>query len=773
MTQQGVTSFQSPGLSSPESAKEDAEVLDHARALGDTTGQTSIVMENNAVDNSGDVGWITHEHQPITMAPTGDLMDATSLPESMFQINDLGDFAVERTTAEPTMGAPNINWLSDNQYLSMWESQLPAVPSGLGHMAYTFSSGLVRPNVASPWISTNYNDVGVTEVERSAPNLGYTSNPVATISPQHSRADSNRGSSTSRSNDGALYVDGTMARAPFRGQLLGRHMNQNSTSSAAGVESDNEAPDSLEASGQTGYSHYVSHGLYSKLVSAAREHAGLQVTESTTSLIPPIGSSQSRAPLDLTTLQAAILSMIDRLHSGQKIATERALGQRFILVEQCRRMNLLSRTPPKIDNGIIPGNTLIVAEWLQAQSELRTGLMLWVLDSIIAYEFDCPHLLQLHEVKTTLPCQEEMWDEPTLEQIQGNSYHQATVFEALHLLYMEKRQPSNLTEFGNIAMIYAVCQRTKEAAYQYETALSRWTPVAHVEPCSQSSTVVEAWPPSLGIIARWRNSACDCLDILHWKANGKAANAGGSEHPTILLLHLSRLYLLAPHKHLQKVATYTWLSGANDEIYDTTGHSEACTHLRRWANVDQYKARLSIIHAGALMWHVRRYSSDGFIEPHAIHLATLLLWAYSIFTARSMSPELPQNTGVSTPRHELESYVPKGSINPRATPNRDHEDDEEEPEPAFIHLDRPCDDEMVQTYIRLGHKMQGYMQRVGDICSSDAPPKILKEGIRLLSHRRAKEKAWGIENSFVKSLTSLLDATIELQSERTAASGLP
>jgi hypothetical protein len=321
---------------------------------------------------------------------------------------------------------------------------------------------------------------------------------------------------------------------------------------------------------------------------------------------------------------------------------------------------------------------------------------------------------------------------------------------------MKKQQLSNLTEFGNIVMIYAVCQRTKEATYQYQTPLSRWTPVANVEPCPESVTVAESWPPSVDIITRWRNSACDCLDILHWKANGKAANAGGSEHPTILLLHLSRLYLLAPCKHLQTVATSAALFKDSNEIRDTVEYSEACKQLHLWANVDQYKARLSIVHAGALMWHVRRYSRNGFMEPHAIYLATLLIWAYSVFATPPTDSGFLQNTdGPNSRQHPTNQAL--RSSDDAGTPTE--YDDEEEPEPKFIHLDRPCDDEIVQTFIRVGHKMQGYMQRVGNICSSGAPSRILKEGVRLLLNTQTKQNAWGIEISFSQSLTGLLDAT--------------
>ncbi len=33
--------------------------------------------------------------------------------------------------------------------------------------------------------------------------------------------------------------------------------------------------------------------------------------------------------------------------------------------------------------------------------------------------------------------------------------------------------------------------------------------------------------------------------------------------------------------------------------------------------------------------------------------------------------------------------------------------DDSDPEPMFIHLDRPCDDEMVQTFVRIGHQDGG------------------------------------------------------------------
>jgi hypothetical protein len=144
------------------------------------------------------------------------------------------------------------------------------------------------------------------------------------------------------------------------------------------------------------------------------------------------------------------------------------------------------------------------------------------------------------------------------------------------------------------------------------------------------------------------------------------------------------------------------------------------------------------------------------MEPHAIYLATLLIWAYSVFATPLTDSEFLQNTDGPNSRQHPTSQALRSSDD-AGTPTE--YDDEEDPEPKFIHLDRPCDDEIVQTFIRVGHKMQGYMQRVGNICNSGASSRILKEGVRLLSYVKTEQNAWGIDVSYSQSLTSLLDAT--------------
>jgi len=73
-------------------------------------------------------------------------------------------------------------------------------------------------------------------------------------------------------------------------------------------------------------------------------------------------------------------------------------------------------------------------------------------------------------------------------------------------------------------------------------------------------------------------------------------------------------------------------------------------------------------------------------------------------------------------------------------------------QPEFIHLDRPCDDEMVQHFVRNGHNMSGHMSNVGDICKT--PQKVLLEGAKLLRTRLA---CWGVSREYYDILTKLAE----------------
>ena len=133
-------------------------------------------------------------------------------------------------------------------------------------------------------------------------------------------------------------------------------------------------------------------------------------------------------------------------------------------------------------------------------------------------------------------------------------------------------------------------------------------------------------------------------------------------------------------------------------------YEEPLNAIGRWLRQDHYKARLSIIHAGAIFWHVRRYSVRSPLEPDALFIAAIVLWAYCAYNRMTSAAVArpPENT-----RTELQSKDLTDISN-------------------LIQIDRPCDDELVQTFIRKGDQMQPYMTRVGSLSNPEAAVEILK-----------------------------------------------
>lgn len=348
-------------------------------------------------------------------------------------------------------------------------------------------------------------------------------------------------------------------------------------------------------------------------------------------------------------------------------------------------------------------------------------------------------------------------------------------------------------------MVHAIIQRTKTVVSQYQTGLVSWMPSSTTQPRSAVKRIQETWPPSLPILSRWRNSACDCLDILHWEANGISAKAGGWEPFTIFHLHLSRLILLTPTGSLQTLASA--LSVPRERW--TPSHSRkadvARSQVLRWAVDDQFKARLAVIHSGALFWHVRRYSIDSFLEPFGVYMAALVLWAYSLsvqFLATSVgelaSTAQDQNQTTTTEQLGTANDGSGGGASDN-TRNNNHNDIspnlsaatgsspmtdlDDECEPLQFHIDRPCDDEIVQAYVKHGQKMSGHLSQAGPLCQEGVPRKILLQGQRILQRRRkchvqasddvsttnqnrphTGEFVWGVADRFIEMLGNLSES---------------
>ena len=347
--------------------------------------------------------------------------------------------------------------------------------------------------------------------------------------------------------------------------------------------------------------------------------------------------------------------------------------------------------------------------------------------------------LLLASRKNPLPCDEATWSAANNPEwrklIQGRqcrkivneiclkSLATPSIQRALDSLYIEKSMP-NLGEFSQIIVLHAVFEETWKVSSFYERPMSLWIPSATRAAIPAPSEARIASNPTY---SKWRNAACDCFDVLHWYANSKIAQASGVEHPTVIQLHLARVVLLAPCASLRALANFL-SSRPNFSRAEMPSEIQAAEKdIIHWVCSDYHKARLSMIHAGMVFWHVRRYSRRAFYEPNAVYLATLAVWAYGLFAARS----------------SMNSNLPSRSRSGTSSPTNEQNDDDM---PSFVRLDRPCDDELVQWYIRYGspERMTASITRVGNVCSSKGPTRMLREGASILTQLG---KIWSIANN--------------------------
>jgi hypothetical protein len=93
----------------------------------------------------------------------------------------------------------------------------------------------------------------------------------------------------------------------------------------------------------------------------------------------PVPEVEEKRALDFVTLQAALLNYLSLLHCGQNGAVQRALNRRYHLIEAYRSLNLLSvagKPSSEIRGEADPED--VFRHWLDSESLIRTGWMIWV-----------------------------------------------------------------------------------------------------------------------------------------------------------------------------------------------------------------------------------------------------------------------------------------------------------------------------------------------------------------------------------------------------------
>lgn len=151
-----------------------------------------------------------------------------------------------------------------------------------------------------------------------------------------------------------------------------------------------------------------------------------------------------------------------------------------------------------------------------------------------------------------------------------------------------------------------------------------------------------------------------------------------------------------------------------------------------------------------------------FYEPVSVFLATLSLWAYSYYTSKATDRQKKDATAeeggssASASRQQSPGQM-EDTSGGLSSGNSTAPYGDGDPDPTFVRLDRPCDDEMVQLFVRSGRppKMKAYITGVGDICAAEGPVRILREGRKIL---QKVSFAWARTTRYYDILESLEQA---------------
>ena len=277
-----------------------------------------------------------------------------------------------------------------------------------------------------------------------------------------------------------------------------------------------------------------------------------------------------------------------------------------------------------------------------------------------------PPRLPLRLLNLTLPSADDLWEAETcdkwFERLKQKSNlgcdpedfaleekSRLPIQKAVQRLWTELRSPAPIIELGTTALIQVLIRRIWDTIWYLDDPIK--FPLQDHGP-NHDQLQSESQDPPIRYLAtipkftKWRNRTCDSLDVLHWEAMSVSARASGLEGSVFLQLHLARLMILTPVRELlgHMLACRRSPAASNGlllphDLYDVPISAQQYRKtILIWAHKDRFKARLAVIHAGAIFWHVRRYSSDCFTQPFAVYIAAITLWAYGTFSRERLAP---------------------------------------------------------------------------------------------------------------------------------------
>ena len=190
-------------------------------------------------------------------------------------------------------------------------------------------------------------------------------------------------------------------------------------------------------------------------------------------------------------------------------------------------------------------------KWVQEESQKRVAFAFWLLDEHVSYRSDQRRggHIPLDEIESSIPCMEILWEadsEAEWTKLLKSSPLPRPLPVILKELYTMNCDPATFNDFICTILIYALCQKTQEVGKSIKSVFWNIAPNLGEGDDYADEATRTVWLPSNASYEKWRNSALDCLDTLHWHAHAIEAQNLGLESSVMLPLHLARLFLLTP-----------------------------------------------------------------------------------------------------------------------------------------------------------------------------------------------------------------------------------
>lgn len=422
--------------------------------------------------------------------------------------------------------------------------------------------------------------------------------------------------------------------------------------------------------------------------------------------------------MELIEAKTRLLHAIGAGYLGHKLLFKSAIRSMSDLVAFCR-----SRWTAKAFEALDMVSAETVEErwaiWRYREQKLRVGYGIWLVDATWSFHHYRPPALTLEDTsELPLPCHESLWEAQSAAEwhrLSESSGSSGTFLESIQHLYVNQLPLKGMGSFSTAILAQGICHQTWGVQKQVRQGLSRFEPSAIRQPNAEVHVQLSIWPPSVPLFNKWRNAACGCLDLLR---RSLAEDLSTQQNDLALLhLHQASMVLLAPLQNIVRFASY--LAG-NSRGTPLAANSADAREDRRliqsWAKQDHFKARTAATHAGAIFWGVRKLNSNSFHEPPALALASLVLWAFSIFST-SIDSRKSSRGHSGTNRNSRSSQERGGSSSSESSSGENRN--------AVI-LNSSPDSELIEQFIRDGGgKFDAFIIGVGSIKELKAPEKIL------------------------------------------------